>query len=129
VPSAPLRECSWSGCRTLVTRGRCDAHEAIVVAREAERRAAFDRARPNATARGYGTKWRNYSKRRLRSHPLCVMCAAKGITRLAEVTDHIVPHRGDKKLFWDPKNHQSLCRPCNTTKEGAPAGRVRRYDR
>ena len=23
--------------------------------------------------------------------------------------DHIVPHRGDKKLFWDESNWQALC--------------------
>jgi 5-methylcytosine-specific restriction protein A len=25
------------------------------------------------------------------------------------VVDHIVPHRGDKKLFWDSSNWQALC--------------------
>lgn len=24
------------------------------------------------------------------------------------VVDHIIPHRGDKKLFWDPGNWQAL---------------------
>jgi len=29
----------------------------------------------------------------------------------ADVVDHIVPHRGDAKLFWDPANLQSMCKP------------------
>lgn len=127
MPLAPKRECSWSGCTTLVTRGRCDVHEAIVQAKEASRRKAFDRQRPNANARGYTNKWRQYSKARLVKHPLCRACERNGRTVLAEVTDHIVPHRGDMKLFWDKTNHQSLCLACNTRKEGAASGRVRRY--
>ncbi|ETR05275.1 HNH endonuclease domain protein [Acinetobacter baumannii UH6907] len=29
------------------------------------------------------------------------------------MVDHIVPHRGDDKLFWDTKNHQALCKLCH----------------
>jgi 5-methylcytosine-specific restriction protein A len=29
------------------------------------------------------------------------------------VADHIVPHRGDPALFWDPANLQTLCKPCH----------------
>lgn len=43
-------------------------------------------------------------------HPLCVMCLVRGVTRAATVVDHIIPHRGDAKLFFDSeKNWQSLC--------------------
>lgn len=28
---------------------------------------------------------------------------------MATVVDHIVPHRGDQKLFWDRSNWQPLC--------------------
>lgn len=28
----------------------------------------------------------------------------------AKVVDHIKPHRGDKELFWDSTNWQSLCK-------------------
>lgn len=38
---------------------------------------------------------------------MCVMCV---VTRSkANVADHIVPHRGNPDLFWDPANLQSLC--------------------
>ena len=33
------------------------------------------------------------------------------ISRL--VCDHIKPHRGDRLLFWDPENLQTLCKPCH----------------
>ena len=28
---------------------------------------------------------------------------------MATVVDHIKPHRGDQKLFWDRSNWQPLC--------------------
>jgi 5-methylcytosine-specific restriction endonuclease McrA len=31
------------------------------------------------------------------------------------VVDHKVPHKGDYKLFWDPKNHQALCATCHNS--------------
>jgi len=26
------------------------------------------------------------------------------------VVDHIIPHKGNQKLFWDPQNWQTLCK-------------------
>jgi 5-methylcytosine-specific restriction enzyme A len=37
------------------------------------------------------------------------MCAAVGLTVLASDADHVIPHGGDLKLFFDPNNLQSLC--------------------
>jgi 5-methylcytosine-specific restriction protein A len=45
----------------------------------------------------------------LQINPLCVSCLKEGITRAARVVDHIIPHKGDMKLFWDRSNWQSLC--------------------
>ena len=36
----------------------------------------------------------------------------------ATVVDHIQPHRGDPKLFWDQSNWQSLCKRCHDKKTG-----------
>jgi hypothetical protein len=33
--------------------------------------------------------------------------------RIAEVVDHITPHKGDTDLFHDPDNWQSMCKPCH----------------
>ena len=32
--------------------------------------------------------------------------------------DHIIPHRGDMKLFWDESNWQALCESCHDHKIG-----------
>lgn len=64
--------------------------------------------------RGYGGKWQRLRLSFLKKHPLCVYCAKEGRTTEAKVVDHIVPHRGDSKLFWDQKNWQPLCRSCHS---------------
>jgi 5-methylcytosine-specific restriction enzyme A len=55
-------------------------------------------------------RWKRRARRQFRIEPMCRMCAAQGITMAAEVVDHIVPHRGDWKLFWTGEV-QSLCKP------------------
>jgi 5-methylcytosine-specific restriction protein A len=70
---------------------------------------AADVRRGTAHQRGYGRKWRETSAAYLAAHPLCRECEQLGRTTAATVTDHIVPHRGDMKLFWDAANWQPLC--------------------
>ena len=72
--------------------------------------------RESATERGYNTQWRKARLRFLHSHPLCELCKRQGKLVEATVVDHIVPHRGDKKLFWDESNWQALCKPCHDKK-------------
>lgn len=66
--------------------------------------------RESAHKRGYDHKWRKARERYLRAHPLCVFCESKGHVTAATVVDHIVPHNGNMKLFWDSENNwQGLC--------------------
>jgi len=37
----------------------------------------------------------------------------------ATQTDHVVPHRGDRALFWNVANWQSLCHTCGARKTQA----------
>ncbi len=73
------------------------------------RRSPADDRRPSAQERGYTKEWSRYRRRFLREHPLCAACQSEGRLVPATVVDHIVPHRGDRALFWDPANHQPLC--------------------
>jgi 5-methylcytosine-specific restriction endonuclease McrA len=85
----------------------------------------------SSTARGYGYKWQQARAGYLVLHPFCayclreasisyaqdavaigLQCARAGIgLPYAQVVDHVTPHRGDMKLFWDSSNWQSLCSP------------------
>lgn len=82
----------------------------------------------SSTQRGYGYKWQQARAGFLAKHPFCVMClrdagvqatSVEGIILectdkcvalpYANVVDHVIPHGGDMKIFWDRKNWQSLC--------------------
>lgn len=66
-----------------------------------------------AAARGYGHRWQKARALFLTENPLCRMCEADGRLTAAEVVDHITPHRGDARLFWDRANWQPLCKRCH----------------
>ncbi|OXE36919.1 MAG: HNH endonuclease [Phenylobacterium zucineum] len=70
-------------------------------------------SRKSASERGYDSRWQKARDTYLKSHPLCVMCHADGELTPAKVVDHVIPHRGDQKLFWDTANWQALCKRCH----------------
>ena len=85
--------------------------------REFERKRVFDKSRAHVEHRGwYNGKWRPYRLAFLRRNPLCIACERNGRLTDAQVVDHIKPHKGDSKLFWDKTNHQALCKPCHDRK-------------
>ena len=66
------------------------------------------------TRRLYSTRaWHRMRARQLRDSPTCAYCAEIGQLTAASVVDHIIPHRGNEALFYDPKNLQSLCKQCH----------------
>ncbi|MBR0407649.1 MAG: HNH endonuclease [Clostridia bacterium] len=67
---------------------------------------------------GYDSRWREARKLCLQLHPLCVKCLEEKKITPATVVDHIVPHRGDQKLFWDQSNWQPLCKRHHDEKTG-----------
>lgn len=75
-----------------------------------------EQRRGNSNARGYNHKWRKARETWLTKEPLCVSCKAMGRVTPASVVDHITPHRGDSKLFWNTSNWQSLCEKCHNSK-------------
>jgi 5-methylcytosine-specific restriction endonuclease McrA len=41
------------------------------------------------------------------------MCKRKGVIKRATDVDHVIPHKGDRELFWNRENWQALCGPCH----------------
>ena len=107
MPHRPNTPCKHPDCARLVPYGTmyCEEHKSLHP----------ETTRP-AGKRGYGSRWQRESKAFLQAHPLCVRCLASGKYVRATVVDHIVPHRGDQKLFWDRGNWQPLCKHCHDTK-------------
>jgi len=58
-------------------------------------------------------RWLRLRAAHLAREPLCRYCARQGLVVQATVVDHIARHRGDKALFFDGKNLQSLCKTCH----------------
>lgn len=73
--------------------------------------------RTTTASRGYGGKWQRESTAYREQHPLCRPCIEQDPPRLSTTfaVDHIRPHRGDPKLFWDRKNWQPICQTCHNS--------------
>ena len=73
----------------------------------------------------YDKRWRKEAKAYLRKHPMCVCVDCKGSRRPlpANIVDHITPHKGDSRLFWDRENWQSMNRICHGGKTAEHDGR------
>lgn len=59
------------------------------------------------------TEWKRLRRTQLQRQPFCVYCRQLGIRTPATVVDHIAPHKGNKALFFNPMNLQSLCKCCH----------------
>lgn len=105
----PPRICSPCGLR-VASGEQCPCERK----RSAESRARYDAARPSARERGYDTKWQRESKAFL-ALPQNRLCGC-GCGRQADMVDHKIAHKGDRKLFWDRSNWQPMARGCNTRK-------------
>ena len=68
--------------------------------------------RAGATVR----RWRRARAAYLARHPLCAAVPRPRARSMpATVVDHVVPHRGDQKLFWDESNWAAACASAATT--------------
>lgn len=77
----------------------------------------FKRTPRSPWAHWYTQKaWLDARARQLALHPTCQGCSSVGVVKVAEEVDHIVPHRGDRSLFFSGINLQSLCKSCHSRK-------------
>lgn len=102
MPIRPPRICA---CGRVVASG-------VKCACQIKRKAEIDKARPSARERGYDSRWDKARAAYLAKHQTCTMCG-----KPATVVDHIEPHRGDRKLFWDSSNWQALCQTCHNSRK------------
>lgn len=90
-------------------------------------RRQVDQRRGSAHSRGYTRQWDRAAKAFLFTHPLCgdrtngqapvmSVCREQRRLTLAYQVDHVIPHRGDPKLFWNQDNWQALCHACGARK-------------
>ena len=105
MPTKPKKPCKHPGCPRLTNDHYCDQHAKLHI-----------KDRANAFKRGYNSQWQKARKCFLLKNPFCLECQQEGKLKPATVVDHINPHRGDEKLFWDESNWQPLCKRCHDKK-------------
>lgn len=105
MPRRPKKPCRHPGCPKLTADLYCEEHEVL-----------HRSDRETSTGRGYDSRWRKARGRFLKAYPLCARCRAHGRLVKSMVVDHITPHRGDERLFWDESNWQVLCKNCHDSK-------------
>lgn len=109
MPTRAPRQCRHPGCPGLTQSTYCEIHK-----RKAKR--SSDQARPSARQRGYDRRWEEYRANYLAQNPDCQQCGDP-----ATVVDHIVPvEQGGS--FWDPRNHQPMCKRCHDAKSATENG-------
>ena len=112
MPYAAASVCAHIGCQALV-RGQsyCEDHQEAA----RERARAYEQRRGSSSKRLYDSRWQEARREYL--HGKRCTCGAP-----AMVIDHIVPHRGDTRLFWDQSNWQPMCGPCHNSKTARQDG-------
>lgn len=75
-----------------------------------ERAREYRQARDPGRSKLYTSRWSKASIGFLKRVGVCPACEAAGITAVAVVTDHVIPHRGDRALFWSRDNWQGCCK-------------------
>lgn len=109
APQRAKRPCLVSSCKEYASnQGYCEDHQDKIRTK--------DRQRGTAHQRGYDAKWDKARLEHLDEQPLCADHMKRGYIEAATVVDHIEPHKGNKELFWDRDNWQSLCKPCHDRK-------------
>ena len=117
MPRRPKKPCKFPSCPELTEGNYCPSHQ-----KESEHKRS---SRPYKKLYN-SIQWQQLRKQVLNKQPLCVECLkAKRITP-ATVVDHIKPHKGNEKLFYDISNLQSLCKSCHDRKTAKEDGRWKR---
>ncbi|MDF1600169.1 HNH endonuclease signature motif containing protein [Mesorhizobium sp. YIM 152430] len=100
----PPRLCS---CGNIVP---ADQRCACQITADRARKARHDRRRPSARQRGYTSEWQKARAAFLRMFPYC---RHNGCGRPATIVHHVIPHKGDQRLFWDRGNWLACCKSCH----------------
>jgi 5-methylcytosine-specific restriction protein A len=122
-PQRSARPCAGHGCSNLVSaRGSYCISCAPRHARSVQ--AIYEHTRPQAHERGYDSKWKRARKAFIRAHPVCRDPYQRhvGTVEPTAQVDHIVPHKGDRALFWNRRNWQPLCTSCGAYKSAIETG-------
>ena len=111
MPNLISRQCSTRGCPNAAETGsKCAEHAKA-------RHRDINQLRDKLSKKFYNSqRWKEMRINYLFQNPLCAGCLKNGRTANAEQVDHIKPHRGDVRLFFNWQNLQGLCASCHSRK-------------
>lgn len=100
--------CVGPGCKAIVRDGtsRCEKHTSVAKKQHVELRSFSGRSNSKIYN---SSRWRRLSIKKRTVTPFCEMCEVEGVTKVADVVDHIVEIHDDPKLSFVWSNLMSLC--------------------
>lgn len=114
MPDRPMKPCAK--CKRKLTKETyCDKCADL-------KKKQYQNKRNKSWQYLYGNRWKKARLTFLIKHPLCAYCLRENKVVSATIVDHVIPHKGNIKLFWDISNWNSLCEMHHnkkTAKEGA----------
>ena len=109
MPKKKPHPCSYVSCMLLTEERYCEEHKKLHANNRPVRSPKIKSRQRMYKRRG----WQILRSFVLVNEPLCRDCG-----KFATVVDHIVPHRGNERLFNDDANLQPLCKKCHDIKTG-----------
>ena len=119
MPMKPTKICIEPNCGRPAAAGDCRCPE------HARAHAKAYGTSPHRVERAtmYNSRaWAALRREVLMEQPFCAVCLAEGRYTPAQVVDHITPHRGDARMFFDKGNLQPLCKRCHDIKTAKEDG-------
>lgn len=117
MPRSAPSACTEPGCPALVHDGKSKCPEHRKEQRRTNSYAYKARPENKKYVEFYnGTAWRGLSTTHRKRYPLCNHCLQIGITKPADVVDHIKEIRDQYELRLDVSNLESLCHTCHNAK-------------
>lgn len=105
-----MAKCKTTDCNNFQIRdGYCAKH--YIYNNKAKSKTAILRQKFPWHNLYYTNTWKKLRQLHLSSHPLCVECGAVGSD-----VDHIIDHKGNRDIFYDSSNLQTLCKKCHAKK-------------
>ena len=104
--------CGVTSCKNLTTDKYCEEHKDRETVRGR-------RINPERVKMYKDPRYQRDRERFLIMHPFC---NAPGCNEPATDLDHIIPHRGDFRLFYDMSNWQGLCHKHHSIKTATEDG-------
>jgi 5-methylcytosine-specific restriction protein A len=110
MPTKPKRLCRQAGCTLLTDDGYCATHKKTFAEKEAIRKKKYDGVKPSWYNWYNTARWQMLRERVMFAFPICQECIKNERYTPSMVVDHVTPHFGNPKLFWDSDNLQALCK-------------------